>query len=197
MRPGELQVILALVARDVCAPPCPWLQMTTPRVICSSAVAAGLFLDVGNSHPLGNVVCMHHFIVICLSKPWCVVSVVFVAISGLSVAHGVLRDVVFWAWKHDVMYKIRGRSFNLLIHIYIYVYVKVSPENIVRKVGILVCFEIYSGIILGRLANSINLMECPEVKWYERLVGNFWRHIFSTSLAMGTKEEHCVAEAGG
>lgn len=119
MRPGKLQVILALVARDVCAPPCPWLQMTTPRVICSSAVAAGLFLDVGNSHPLGNVVCMHHFIVICLSKPWCVVSVVFVAISGLSVAHGVLRDVVFWAWKHDVMYKIRGRSFNLLIHIYI------------------------------------------------------------------------------
>lgn len=118
MRLGELQVILALVARDVCAPPCPWLQMTTPHVICSSAVAAGLFLDVGNSHPLGNVVCMHHFYRhLPIRAMMCGFSRVCCHEWTQS---GVLRNVVFWAWKHDVMYKIQGRSFSLWIHIYMY-----------------------------------------------------------------------------
>lgn len=40
----------------------------------------------------------------------------------------------------------------------------VGTENILRKVGILVCFEMYSEIILGQVTNTLNLMESPEVK---------------------------------
>lgn len=60
-------------------------------------------------------------------------------------------------------------------------YIGVNTENILWEVGILVCFEMYSGIILGQVTNTFNLMESPEVKWYERVAGNFWSHIFLTA----------------
>lgn len=34
-----------------------------------------------------------------------------------------------------------------------------GTENILRKVGILVCFEMCSEIILGRVTNTLNLMK--------------------------------------
>lgn len=159
---------LLWLVRGVCVPPCPVLQTW---VICSSAVAAGLFMGLGNSpFTHWNVVYMHFFIVICLSKPWCMVSVVFVTMSGFSLAHGVLCNVVFWAWKHDVMHKIWSRHF-LLKYICIWEW---ALKIFWGKVGILFCFEMYSGINLGQVTNTLNLTESPEVKWYGRLTGNFW-----------------------
>lgn len=40
----------------------------------------------------------------------------------------------------------------------------VGTENILRKVWILACLEMYSGIILGQVAKIHNLKESPEVK---------------------------------
>lgn len=179
MRFWELQVVSLLwLVRDVHLLPCPWLQTPTPCLIWFSAVAAGLFLGLGNS-PFTHLelwfACIG-LIVTCLSKPWRVAPVVFVATSGFSLACGVLCNVIFWAWKHDVMFKIWSRHFSFLK----YIYVGVGTKTILRKAGILVCFEMYSGIILGQVTNILNLMESPEVKWYKRLLGNFWRRIFLT-----------------
>lgn len=142
---------------------------------CPPSCGSWLFLGLGNSP----------FI------PWeCGLHPLFL-LSSASPSHDVwsqsrllpraLCNVVFWAGKYDVMYEIWSRHSSLLKYIYIlYIYTGVGTENILRKVWIPACFEMYSGIILGQVTKIHNLMESPEVKWYERLVGSFWSHIFLT-----------------
>lgn len=61
------------------------------------------------------------------------VSVPFVAMS--SGPWCALCNVVFWAGKYDVMYKIWSRHSSLLKYIYIlYIHMGVGTENILRKV---------------------------------------------------------------
>lgn len=79
----------------------PAAEMRLRALQVTHCAGAGSFLGLGNSlHPPGNVVCRRRRYCHChchCHQPGRVVLVGFVTTSGFSLAHGALRQVVFWA----------------------------------------------------------------------------------------------------